>query len=83
MYVRDLQLKNGEKFACVDVKESPIKGFVRIEMLDRHKSSDDFAHFEIVHYNKDLIKYMVYEQEWEESKKIIDEQENKKERILC
>ncbi len=84
MYVRELQLKNGEKFESIDVRESSIKGFVRIETLDRHKGSPDFAHFEIVHYNKDLIAYMVYEQEWEEEhnpykvvKRIIDKQQSK------
>ena len=67
MYVRDLQLKSGEKFKYVDVRESPIKGFVRIEFLNSYSSSSPFDHFEIVHYNKDLIECMVYEQEWEGS----------------
>lgn len=68
MYVREIVLKDGRKYKNVDIASSFINGFVRMEFLSRKitdDSSGDFCHFDIVHFNTNLIEHFTYEQEHE------------------
>ena len=69
MYVREMIFNDGRKYQNVDITNSPINGFVRMEFLSRvtDGSSDDFCHFDIVHFNINLIEHFTYEQEHEEA----------------